>query len=410
MTIPQKKTELLAPAGNFEKLEVAVAYGADAVYLAGREFSLRNFSGNFTLRELFKAVEFAHQHNVRVYIACNIYSRTWEQSALSEYLNKIREINPDALIVADPGIIHLAGKLIPDIPLHLSTQASTTCLSAVNFWKTIGITRVNLARELALKEIREIASQTDMEIETFIHGAMCISYSGRCLLSSFLSGRDSNRGLCSHPCRWKYSVVEEQRPLSFHPLMEDNRGSYIFNSKDLCMLAHIPALVDAGIDSFKIEGRMKGLNYLASVVKTYRQAIDACIATPGQYRIDPQWQYELSRVYHRTYTTGFYFNQADEIQPDYENQRTGEIHCFIGRIIDQIRDDEIVINVKNKISINDHIEILPPKGPLLTRKVIDIYDETRNSIRHAQPNTFACLKIDQKCLETGIVRKVYPTV
>ncbi|MFO7886438.1 MAG: U32 family peptidase [Desulfobacteraceae bacterium] len=407
MNIPQKKPELLAPAGNFEKLEVAVAYGADAVYLAGKEFSLRNFSGNFTITELFQAVEFAHQHNVRVYIACNIYSRTWEQSAISEYLHKIKEISPDALIVADPGIIHLAGQIIPEIPLHLSTQASTTCLSAVNFWEKIGIKRVNLARELSLSEIKEIACQTDIEVETFIHGAMCISYSGRCLLSSFLSGRDSNRGLCSHPCRWKYAVVEEQRPFSFHPLIEDNRGSYIFNSKDLCMLAHIPALVDAGIDSFKIEGRMKGLNYLASVVKTYRQAIDSCIDTPEQYRTKPQWQYELSRVYHRTYTTGFYFNQPGEIQPDYENQRTGEIHSFIGRIIDQIRPDEIVIGVKNKISVNDPIEILPPKGPLLKRKIIDILDENKNSIRHAQPNTNACLKIDQKCSETGIVRKIH---
>ncbi len=290
------KPELLAPAGNFEKLEIAIHYGADAVYLAGKDFSLRNFSGNFTDTELVDAVTLAHQHNVKAYLACNIYSRNHEQKQLEAFLTKTGRINPDAIILSDPGIIHLAKKIVPDVDIHLSTQANTTNLNAARFWQGMGIKRVNLARELSINEIKEISSDCEIETETFIHGAMCVSYSGRCLLSSFLSGRDSNRGLCSHPCRWKYSVVEELRPNEYHSLMEDDRGSYIFNSKDLCMIRHIPDLIDANIASLKIEGRMKGINYLASVVKTYRTAIDAYVNAPDTYETNPEWLAELYQV------------------------------------------------------------------------------------------------------------------
>ncbi len=324
------KPELLAPAGNFEKLEIAIHYGADAVYLSGKDFSLRNFSQNFTHKELFDAVLFAHNHKVKVYLACNIFLRNHEQKDLKSFLTKIDKIAPDAVIISDPGIIMLAKEIIPDIDIHLSTQANTTNLQAAKFWHSLGVKRINLSRELSIDEIKEITAGSKIEIETFIHGAMCVSYSGRCLLSSFLSKRSSNSGLCSHPCRWKYSVVEELRPGKYHSLMEDNKGSYIFNSKDLCMIRHIPELINANISSLKIEGRMKGINYLAAVVKTYRNAIDKYIEDPDAYKMDPDWFAELDQVFHREYCTGFYFNKPDELLPNYNNIHHGKIHSFIG--------------------------------------------------------------------------------
>ncbi|MCP4118161.1 MAG: U32 family peptidase [Desulfobacteraceae bacterium] len=404
-TIPQK-TELLAPAGNIEKLETAIQYGADAVYLAGKEFSLRNFSGNFTDQELEQAIGFAHKAGVKVYLACNIYARNSEQEAITRYLEKIGRLNPDAIIIADPGVILLATSIIPHIPIHLSTQANTTNYNTVRFWEQAGIKRVNLARELSLDEIREISTCCAIETETFIHGAMCISYSGRCLLSNFLTGRDSNRGLCTHPCRWSYSVVEEQRPGEYHPLKEDSRGSYIFNSKDLCMLDHIPELIDAGITSLKIEGRMKGISYLASVVKTYRQAIDSYTLDPENYRTEPQWREELSRIYHRDYCTGFYFNDPDQTLPNYQNLRQGMIHGFIGKILDSGVDRSVTVAVKNKISLGDTIEILTPKGTNPRTVVTGILDKNRNAIEHAQPNTRSTLKIEIDTPLKGIIRKV----
>ena len=349
------KPELLAPAGNFEKLEIAIHYGADAVYLAGKDFSLRNFSGNFTEAEMVDAVTFAHLNNVKVYLACNIYSRNHEQKKLEAFLKKIDRIGLDAIIISDPGIIMMAKKIIPDIDIHLSTQTNTTNLNAARFWHGMGIKRINLARELSLNEIEKIATGSKIETETFIHGAMCVSYSGRCLLSNFLSGRDSNRGLCSHPCRWKYSVVEELRPNEYHSLMEDGRGSYIFNSKDLSMIEHIPELINANITSLKIEGRMKGINYLASVVKTYRNAIDAYIDSPDTYETNPDWLAELYQVFHREYCTGFYFNQPDEQLPNYNNIHQGKIHSFIGKIIQCTEDQSYKVGIRNKLTIGDII-------------------------------------------------------
>ena len=291
-----KKPELLAPAGNFEKLEIAVHYGADAVYLGGKDFSLRNFSGNFTDGELEAAIKFAEKHQVKVYLTCNIYSRNHEQDSIEAFLERIGNIAPHAIIISDPGIILKARQIIPHIDIHLSTQANTTNFNAVLFWEQQGIKRINLARELSIEEIKTITSRTTIQTETFVHGAMCMSYSGRCLLSSFLSGRDSNRGLCSHPCRWNYAVMEELRPNEYYPVQEDSRGTYIFNSKDMCLIDHIPELIHAGISSFKIEGRMKGINYLSSVVKTYRNAIDAYIAEPNSYSVRTEWHSELYRI------------------------------------------------------------------------------------------------------------------
>ncbi|MBF0376091.1 MAG: U32 family peptidase [Desulfamplus sp.] len=417
------RPELLAPAGNYEKLETAIHYGADAVYLGGKDFSLRNFSGNFTDQELESAVSYAHKHDVKVYVTCNIFSRTHEQNNIAIFLEKIGNINADAIIISDPGIIRIAREIIPQIDIHLSTQANTTNLSAVRFWSNLGIKRINLARELSLYEIKEITQNSpSIEIETFIHGAMCISYSGRCLLSSFLTGRDSNRGLCSHPCRWRYSVVEEQRPGEYQQVLEDKRGTYIFNSKDLCMIEHIPELCDAGIHSFKIEGRMKGISYLASVVKTYREAIDLYLSSPSTYRVKDVWYKELALIYHRTYSTGFYFNNPDnstsascldQIVPNYNNIHKGYIHSFIGKIIKSLSDNKIVVSIKNRASVGDIVEILSPKSDALKTKIIAIYDINNNLIVNAQPNTDSILQLEctpdiffDNVFTLNIVRKI----
>lgn len=407
-TMPHKiiKPELLAPAGNFEKLEIAIHYGADAIYLAGKDFSLRNFSGNFTDSELMEAVRTAHGANVKIYLACNIYSRNHEQSQIRTFLEKTGRIQPDAIIISDPGIIMLAQEIIPHIDIHLSTQANTTNFNTALFWQKLGVKRVNLARELSLDEIGEIAQNARIETETFIHGAMCISYSGRCLLSNVLSNRDSNRGLCSHPCRWKYAVVEELRPNEFHPLMEDSRGAYIFNSKDLCMIDHIPALIGAQISSLKIEGRMKGINYLASVVKTYRNAIDAYMEDPQGYRVKEEWRRELFQVYHRAYSTGFYFGNPEEQSPNYENIHQGKIHSFIGKVLACVEGNRFLVEIRNKINRNDRIEILTPKEPAMKSDILELSDPDQNPIENAQPNTRAIMGLAHHCQPNDIIRKI----
>ncbi len=400
------KPELLAPAGNFEKLEIAVHYGADAVYLAGKDFSLRNFSGNFSNQELKQAVSFAHKHNVKIYLACNIYSRNRDQVGIEHFLKKTGEIMPDAIIISDPGIIMMAKKIIPDIDIHLSTQANTTNISAAKFWYNLGIKRVNLARELSLKEIGEISFNCKIETETFIHGAMCISYSGRCLLSSFLSGRDSNRGLCSHPCRWKYSVVEELRPNDYHSLMEDEKGSYIFNSKDLCMIEHIPQLINANITSLKIEGRMKGINYLASVVKTYRNAIDAFAESPDKFKTNPEWIDELHQVFHREYCTGFYFGRSDEQSPNSKNRHHGKIHSFIGKIVRKTEDHGYLVEIRNRLKKDDIVEVLSPSGSPAKSGIIKLLDSDKYPVDAVHPNTHARIFLDIQCQPNDIIRKL----
>ena len=295
------KAELLAPAGNFEKLEIAIHYGADAVYLGGKNFSLRNFSENFTFDELYEAVSFAHRNNVKVYVTINAYPRNFEIDEFVLYIEVLKKIKPDALIIADVGVLSLLKETAVDIPIHISTQTNTTNYKSVIFWKSLGISRVNLARELSLKEIREIAEKKIIEIEIFIHGAMCMSYSGRCLLSGFLTKREANRGFCSHPCRWRYYLVEEMRPNEYMPILEDNRGSYILNSKDLCMMEHIPEIIESGINSLKIEGRMKSIHYLASVLNVYRDAIDLYYSDKASYNKKEYWEEELASVSNRGY-------------------------------------------------------------------------------------------------------------
>jgi putative protease len=393
-----------------KKLEIAIHYGADAVYMAGKDFSLRNFSGNFTQAELARGIALARENKVKVYLACNIYARNHEQDSLKTYLAKIGDLGPDAVIISDPGIVLLAQETIPHIDIHLSTQANTTNYNTVRFWQNLGIKRVNLARELSLKEAGEIAGFAGIETEAFVHGAMCISYSGRCLLSTVLSKRDSNRGLCSHPCRWQYAVVEEMRPNEYHPLMEDQRGSYIFNSKDLCMIGHIPDLVRSGIASFKIEGRMKGINYLAAVVKTYRDAIDAFCNDPEHYEVKGEWINELDQVYHRAYCTGFYFSHPDD--PDDEerlnrrNTHKGKIHSFIGKIISCHGGNRHLVEIRNKLTIKDSVDVLCPVGPSRISPVLALSDADGNPIENAKPNTRAFLTLDQRFNSMTIIRKV----
>jgi putative protease len=401
----KEKIELLAPAGNFEKLEIAIHYGADAVYLAGKEFSLRNFSENFTVDEIRSAVKLAHGHGVKVYVACNIYARNDEQDLIADYLKTLGEIGPDAVIIADPGIFMAASRLIGQIPIHLSTQANTTNYNSVRFWENLGVQRVNVARELSLKEIKEISRRSSIEIEAFVHGAMCISYSGRCLLSSFLANRDSNLGICAQPCRWRYALVEELRPGEYLPFAEDERGSYVFNSKDLCMIEHIPAMIAAGITSFKIEGRMKGINYLASTVKVYREAIDAYFENPAGFRVKKKWIEELGRISRRGYCSGFYLKDPDQTALEYKSENIAG-QTFIGKVINKLKPFCAVIEVRNKVFKGDVIEVLRKKGASVQDNIIDIYDENGRSLPFAQPGSRVTVFLNGDYDCNDLVRRV----
>ena len=400
------KPELLAPAGNFEKLETAIHYGADAVYLAGKDFSLRNYSGNFTDDQLGRAVTLAHARNVKVYVACNIYPRNDEHDGIRNFLETIATTGADAVIVSDPGIVLLAQKTIPHVDIHLSTQANTTSRDSALFWQIQGVKRINLARELSLAEVAHISGNTDIETEIFVHGAMCISYSGRCLLSTFLSDRDSNRGLCSHPCRWRYAVMEELRPNQFYPVTEDPRGTYVFNSRDLCMIEHVPELIQCGAASLKIEGRMKGIHYLAAVVKTYRDAIDTYLADQKSYTMNPRWLHELSRVYHRDYCTGFYFGHPDAVSPNYTDSHQGQIHRFIGKILEVSDGGGHLVEIRNKICRTDQVEILSPGKPVMKSKILALSRPDGTALDQAQPNTRALLKLARRFAVHDIVCKI----
>jgi len=387
---PVNRVELLAPAGNFEKLEIAVHYGADAVYLAGKDFSLRNFSGNFTIAELREGVRTAHRAGVKVYVACNVYARNSEMEAISDYLRILKEIGPDALIVADPAIF---------------MEANTTNYMGASFWEKLGIKRVNTARELTLKEIREIAEGTSLEIEAFAHGAMCISYSGRCLLSSFMAKRDSNRGMCCHPCRWKYTVMEEKRPGQYQPLLEDDRGTYIFNSKDLCMIGHIPEMIAAGITSLKIEGRMKGINYVATTVKVYREAIDAYYDDPEAYKVKESWGAELSKISSRGYSTGFYFGDPDQTVPEYDHSIKSSGYTFLGKIIETAGNGYVSLDVRNKIFKGEEIEVMTRKGPGALDTIKEIVDQNQNALSFAQPGSRVMLLLSGQYSSNDLLRK-----
>jgi putative protease len=407
MTTPKPSTvELLAPAGNFEKLEIAIHYGADAVYLGGKDFSLRNFSGNFRLEEIRQAVDYAHDRSVKVYVTVNIFARNDEQPAIAAYLEKLGALGPDGVIVADPGVILTARERIPQIPLHLSTQANSTNYKTVEFWARLGVRRANLARELTLAEIKAIGEQAPIEIEAFVHGSMCIAYSGRCLLSSFMANRHSNRGMCAHPCRWKYALVEETRAGQYMPVVEDDRGTYIFNSKDLCMIEHIPAMIDSGVSALKIEGRMKGINYLAAVVKVYREAIDRYVQDPGSYEVQPEWRVELARIGRRGYCSGFYFDDPQQTAPDFDFNMGTETHRFIGKVLSAREDGQTLMAVRNKCRVGDPVEILSPGLGIRKTRIADMRDDEGNPIQTAQPNTRVYPDLGVKTNPNDLIRKL----
>jgi putative protease len=406
MTTPVKKVELLAPAGSFEKLKIAIHYGADAVYLAGRDFSLRNYSGNFSTDALYEAVGYAHARDVKVYLAVNVFSRNHEQAAIADFFSIVKDIGPDAVILSDPGVLMVARKQLPRLPIHLSTQANTTNFNSALFWQEFGVKRINVARELSLAEIREISNRCDLEIEAFVHGAMCISYSGRCLLSSFMTRRDSNRGMCSHPCRWRYAVMEETRPGKYFPITEADGNTYIFNSSDLCMIAHLPEMMNAGIGSLKIEGRMKGINYLASSVKVYREAIDVYNESPTDYTVDPSWLRELAHISHRGYCTGFYLGDSDQIAPNYDNTLPPTVQTFLGIIRGVRGDQEVILETRNKCFTGEFVEILPAKGAARKDRILSIRDEFGTELPFAQPNQMVWITTTGNYRPNDLIRRL----
>jgi len=352
-----KIPELLAPAGNMEKLEIAINYGADAVYLGGEEFSLRRLADNFTIDGLAHAVQYAHERGKKVYLAANIFPHNADIGTFGDYLRKVASIPFDAYIVSDPGVMDMVREVSPDREVHLSTQANTTNWRSALFWKRQGVSRVNLAREMSLADIAETRERSGVEVEVFVHGAMCISYSGRCLLSGVMAGRDANRGECAHPCRWGYSIVEEKRPGQFFPVMEDGRGAFIFNSKDLCLLEYLPELIEAGVDSLKIEGRMKGIHYVASVVRVYREALDSYREDPGKFEVKKEWLSELGKISHRGYTGGFLLGRPGE---DALEAVAGYVrsHEIVGVVSDVLENGEAVIEIRNRVTSGDVVEFI----------------------------------------------------
>ena len=391
-----KKPELLIPASSLEVLKTAVMFGADAVYIGGDAFGLRAKAKNFSPEEMREGIEFAHAHGVKVHVTVNILAHNYDLDGVEKYLYELKEIKPDALIIADPGIFMKARRICPEIEIHVSTQANNTNYETYNFWHDLGAKRVVAARELSLNEIKEITSRIpeDLEMECFIHGAMCISYSGRCLLSNYFTGRDANKGACTHPCRWKYSIVEEKRPGEYLPVYENDRGTYIFNSKDLCMIEHIPELVDAGVDSCKIEGRMKTALYVATVARTYRKAIDDYFESEEKYRANMPWYLDqISRCTYRQFTTGFYFGKPSEEAQIYDNNTYVNEYIYLG-IVDEIDNRGYAkYEQRNKFSVGDEIEIMKPDGTDVAAKVIGMYAEDGTPVESC-PHSKQILYVD----------------
>ena len=370
--------ELLIPASSLEVLKTAVIFGADAVYIGGEAFGLRAKAKNFSMEDMKEGIQFAHEHNVRVYVTANILAHNGDLPGVEEYFKELKEIGPDALIISDPGVFMIAKRVCPEIEIHISTQANNTNYGTYRFWHELGAKRVVSARELSMKEIKEIRSNIpdDLEIETFVHGAMCISYSGRCLLSNYFTGRDANQGACTHPCRWKYAVMEESRPGEYLPVYENERGTYIFNSKDLCMIGHIPDLIDAGIDSFKIEGRMKTALYVATVARTYRKAIDDYLKDPVLYEKNMPWYLDqISNCTYRQFTTGFFYGKPDSEAQIYDSNTYVKEYTYLGIVGGSNAEGLYRIEQRNKLSVGETIEIMKPNGDNIKAKVLRIVNE-----------------------------------
>ena len=405
----ERKVELLVPAGSLEVLKVAVDYGADAVYIGGQAYGLRAKADNFSIEEMKKTVKYAHAKNAKVYVTANIFAHNYDIEGMKAYFEQLKDTGVDAVLVSDPGIFMLAKEIMPDMELHISTQANNTNYLTYNFWYNMGAKRVVTARELSLVEIKQIREHIpeDMEIESFMHGAMCISYSGRCLLSSYFTGRDANRGACTHPCRWKYHIVEETRPGEYMPVNEDDRGTYIFNSKDLCMIEHIPEMIDAGIDSFKIEGRMKTALYVATVARTYRKAIDDYMESPELYRSNMEYyKSEIAKCTYRQFTTGFYFGKTDQDSQIYDNNTYIKNCTYIGNVQEVTEDGLVAFEQKNKFSVGEEIECMNFDGTNTVCRVEEIYNDRMEPMESApHPKMQLYVKLDRPVSAGMILRR-----
>jgi len=408
--VKRHNIELLAPAGDLEKLKIAVLYGADAVYIGGTSFSLRAKAKNFNFEQMKEGVEFAHNYGVKVYVTCNIFAHNEDFENMEEYFLQLRDIGIDAIIVADPGVFDLARRTIPEINIHISTQANNTNYNSALFWEKLGASRIVMARELSLNEIKTISKNipNNLEIEAFVHGAMCISYSGRCLLSNYMSARDANRGACSHPCRWKYSIVEQTRPNEYMPIVEEENGTYIFNSKDLCMIEHIPELVDAGIFSLKIEGRIKTSFYVGTVVKAYRQAIDDYINDLELYQNNKKYYVEeVKKASYRGFTTGFYYGKPNENEQIYTTSSYIRNYDFIGMVISyDSKTGFAVVEQRNKFVVGEEVEFFRADGKSFRQKIEIMYNENGEQIMQApHPQQIVKIKVKDTVKPFDMMRK-----
>ena len=396
--------ELLAPAGNMEKLETALRYGADAVYCGVERFSLRALAGNLTMPELLRGCELAHSLGKRLYLTLNAYLRQDEEQLARQLLQELLQVPVDAYILADPGMLSLVRQIDPEREIHLSTQANTTSAAAAFFWQSQGVKRLNLARELSLTEIKAIRANSQVELEIFVHGAMCMAYSGRCLLSAGLSGRSANRGACSHPCRWKYSLQEEARPGEYLPIEEDGRGTYIFNSRDLCLIEHLPELIGAGIDSLKIEGRMKSLYYVAAVTRVYRAALDAWRDNPDNCQVDPQWLRELEAVSHRPYGTGFLFDH-DHAFVHAEDSLYSRDCDFVGIVREALPEGCWLVEGRNRIQNGDRLEIIGPAMRQAELVFVGAFDAQGGKVETVQPNAMVHMRLPDGTRPGDLLRR-----
>ena len=403
-----QKPELLAPAGNMEKLHMALLYGADAVYLGGKMFGLRAFASNFSLAEMDEAVAFAHSLHKKVYVTVNIFAHNEDINNLPDYLRNLQAIGVDALLISDFGVWSVAREIIPEMPLHVSTQANTTNWAAVKAWENLGASRVVLARELSFTEMKEIGSKTEVELEAFVHGAMCISYSGRCWLSSYLTGRDGNRGACAQVCRWEFNLTEKNRPGEVYDVAGDEQGTYIMNSKDLCLLPYLLQLMEAGICSFKIEGRMKSAHYAASVVSVYRRAIDACWRDPQHYTVKQEWLDELEKVSHRPYTTGFALGKPDATAQVYTTSSYLQTHEFVGLVRDW-DNGRLTVEQRNHMKEGETLEVFCPDGNLRTLVLQEMRNQDGEPIVAAQhPQMVFTCRAAESIPESSILRRKIP--
>ena len=403
-----QKPELLAPAGNMEKLHMALLYGADAVYLGGKMFGLRAFASNFSLAEMDEAVAFAHSLHKKVYVTVNIFAHNEDINNLPDYLRNLQAIGVDALLISDFGVWSVAREIIPEMPLHVSTQANTTNWAAVKAWENLGASRVVLARELSFTEMKEIGSKTEVELEAFVHGAMCISYSGRCWLSSYLTGRDGNRGACAQVCRWEFNLTEKNRPGEVYDVAGDDQGTYIMNSKDLCLLPYLPQLMEAGICSFKIEGRMKSAHYAASVVSVYRRAIDACWRDPQHFTVKQEWLDELEKVSHRPYTTGFALGKPDATAQVYTTSSYLQTHEFVGLVRDW-DNGRLTVEQRNHMKEGETLEVFCPDGSLRTLVLKEMRNQDGEPIVAAQhPQMVFTCQAAESIPESAILRRKIP--